>query len=170
MPKKYHYTKKTGRPTKYKPAYCRQIIAYMRRGGKRFHKPMVVDKAIVNHPLGLLPAYFEGFAGKIGVTTETLSEWCRVHPEFSDSHKKAKEIQLQRLLDGLLGQNYNPAGAIFVLKNGHGYKDRLDLNGNGLKSGDTHYHYTTINVDAKPEELVSDILAELSRRPAISAA
>lgn len=45
--------------------------------------------------------------------------------------------------------------------------DKIKVNGG---NGDTHYHYTTINVDAKPEELVSDILAELSRRPAASAA
>ena len=44
---------------------------------------------------------------------------------------------------------------------------QLKVNGNG--TGETHYHYTTINVDAKPEELVSDILAELSRRPSVSA-
>ena len=46
--------------------------------------------------------------------------------------------------------------------------DKIKLNGNGL--GETHYHYTTINVDAKPEEVVSDILAELSRRPAVASA
>ena len=46
--------------------------------------------------------------------------------------------------------------------------DKIKINGNG--TGETHYHYTTINVDANPEEVVSDILAELSRRPAVASA
>lgn len=80
--------------------------------------------SIVDHPVGRLPAYFEGFAQTLQVTCETLLEWCRVHPEFSDAYKKAKAIQLQQVLDGLLSQQYNPAGAIFMLKNNHGYRDR----------------------------------------------
>ena len=119
-----------GRPSKYNPVYCFKLLAYFEAGGRGFFKPIVVSNGanagseIVDHDMGQLPAYFEGFAHHIGVTHDTLLEWCKVHPEFSESYKKAKAIQLRQLADGLLSQQYSAAGAIFLLKNAHGYRDR----------------------------------------------
>jgi len=119
-----------GRPSKYHPRYCQKLLAFMRVGGKIIVKPMVVSvgdnggSEIIDHPLGKLPAFFEGFARKIGVTTQTLCEWGRVHPEFSEAYKKAKEIQLEQMVAGAMSGIYQPAGVIFALKNMHGWRDR----------------------------------------------
>mgnify|MGYP001576485171 CR=1 FL=1 len=163
-----------GRPSKYDPAYPARLLAFIKRGGPRIFKPIVVSDGsregsrIVDHPIGKLPAFFEGFAASIGVHVATLHDWKQQHPKFHEAYQKAQAVQLNQVLTGMIAGTHQVAGDIFFLKNNHGYKDRLDLNGNGVKGGDTHYHYTTINVDAKPEELVSDILAELSRRPVLS--
>lgn len=56
-----------GRPSKYKPEYCQMIIDHMAEG-----------------------ASMTSFAAEIDVSRETISEWGRVHPEFSVAIKKGK--------------------------------------------------------------------------------
>lgn len=60
-----------GRPSSYKPEYCQTLIEHMASG-----------------------LSFESFAGKIGVDRDTLYEWTKVHPEFSDAKKKGTEACL----------------------------------------------------------------------------
>jgi hypothetical protein len=55
-----------GRPSEYKPEYCDLIIDEMSNGYS-----------------------FEACAPLVGVHKDTLYEWCKVHPEFSDARKKA---------------------------------------------------------------------------------
>jgi len=55
---------KVGRPTLYKPEYCQMLIDHLSQGR----------------------AYL-AFAGKLSVTADTLYEWERVHPEFSEAKK-----------------------------------------------------------------------------------
>jgi hypothetical protein len=56
-----------GRPTKYDPAYCEQVVEHMATG-----------------------ASLTSFAAEIDVARDTLSEWANVHPEFSAAVKRAK--------------------------------------------------------------------------------
>lgn len=58
-----------GRPSKYDPAFCAEIIAHAKKGGT-----------------------FEEFADKKNVHTETLQEWKRKHPDFSVAWKRAKQL------------------------------------------------------------------------------
>lgn len=58
-----------GRPSKYKPEYCQQLITHMSQGYS-----------------------FESFAGDVEVTLSTLYEWENVHPDFSE----AKNIAFQK--------------------------------------------------------------------------
>lgn len=53
-----------GRPTKYKKEYCEQLIEHFEEGFS-----------------------YGSFAGKIGVNQDTLYEWEKVHPEYSESKK-----------------------------------------------------------------------------------
>lgn len=55
-----------GRPSKYKPEYCQGLIDHMGAG-----------------------LSFESFAAVIRVHRDTLFEWDKVHPEFSDAKKIA---------------------------------------------------------------------------------
>lgn len=56
-----------GRPTLYRDEYCDEIVDFCREGYS-----------------------LTAFAGKIGVSRDTISEWCAVHPEFSVAARRAK--------------------------------------------------------------------------------
>ena len=88
-----------GRPTKYRAEYCDQVIEACKEG-----------KSLT------------AFAAEIGVCRETISEWTRVHEEFSASTKIAKahcaawwESRARSLATSK--DDGNPALVIFGLKN-----------------------------------------------------
>ena len=146
FPPRYNGKHPGGRPTKYDPKYCSQLIAYMKRGGKKFSKPMTVSHGlqeggeIVDHLIGKLPAFFQGFAEKIGVSMETLDEWGDVHPEFAESYKRAKRIQLQQMIEGGLSGVYQQSSLIFALKNMHLWRDQTEVKHSGeVKTGPLIY-------------------------------
>lgn len=70
-----------GRPSLYKPEYCEQLIEHMRGGNS-----------------------FWTFAAKTGTHFDTLSEWTRKHPDFSE----AKKIGMALLLE--FDENLGKAG------------------------------------------------------------
>jgi hypothetical protein len=87
-----------GRPSKYDPAFCDLAETTLAKG---------YSEAVL--------------AGEIGVCIDTVHEWKKVHPEFSDSVKvgRAKgarvwEDRLANLADTNTG---NATGIIFGLKN-----------------------------------------------------
>lgn len=108
-----------GRPTKYKKKYCKDIIAFA--DVEPYHldennKPVVHD----------LPQFID-FAMQIGVCTETLAEWRRVHPEFSVSYKKAKKLIEKNWRICSLRNLYAPAFTIFYGKNVFGWTDKQEI-------------------------------------------
>lgn len=56
-----------GRPSKYDPAFCEQIIEYCGDGSS-----------------------ISSFAASLGVSRSTITEWANAHPEFSAAVKAAK--------------------------------------------------------------------------------
>lgn len=100
-----------GRPSKYDPAYCDEIVTFM---GKGYSKT--------------------AFAGSIGVCHDTIIEWAHVHPEFSDAVKAGQAARVQRLEEGLLaGDQLGPqvTARIFALKNAapDEWRDRREVTG-----------------------------------------
>lgn len=85
-------SKPVGRPSKYKLEYCEMLIEHMSGGYS-----------------------FESFAGTIRVNRDSLYEWEKVHPEFSDAKKVG--VEASRLfweaqgIDGLYSTTeYNEDG------------------------------------------------------------
>ena len=132
---KKHIDKKNkgGRPTKYKPEYCQKLLEFFDK--PRF-KRILVKKGVKSK--GTKDEYqlvanelptFERFAHEIGVHYDTLREWVKVHPEFSEAWKRAKAIQKDFLIqNGLLGL-YNSTFAIFTAKNITDMKDKVEMEG-----------------------------------------
>ena len=105
-----------GQPTKYDPAYCDEIIEVCSQG----------------HSI-------TGFAGKIGVDRDTISEWAKVHPEFSVALKRAKAAAtygIETDANGIRKRGGGPGAAtmaIFQLKNfaSDEYIDKAEVKNTG---------------------------------------
>ncbi len=135
---------KEGRPAKFKPEYCEQLIKFM------------------GNPKAPMP--YESFAGEIGVDRDTLYNWEKLFPEFSDAKKRGRAANYKAMLNlgyqGMSGQlgvksesaeadfimtpkgeqkviggkqrsknvhNFNAATWIFMMKNMHGWRDRHEI-------------------------------------------
>lgn len=127
-----HY--KTGRPTKYKEEFCEQIIEYFRREPTTTVYKTEYDKA--GNVKGEIPIVmttefptFQGFADDLDVSMDTLNEWGRIYPAFSDSYARAKALQERIWLINSMDNRYNSQFAQFFGKNCLGYKDRTELSG-----------------------------------------
>ena len=106
-----------GRPSKYDPEYCMDLIDHMTKG-----------------------LSFEAFAGLIGCCKDTLYEWVKVYPEFSDAKKIA--TQKSQLfwesigIEGLWniqgtkfksGKSLNASVWIFNMKNRFNWSDKQEI-------------------------------------------
>ncbi len=86
-----------GQPTLYREEYCEQIEKHMGLGFSA-----------------------SSFGGVVGVSVETISEWKRVHPEFSDAIKRgtsARILEWEKRLALCDGKTAAPV--LFALKNIH---------------------------------------------------
>lgn len=135
----------SGRPSKYKPEYCEKILYFFTREYTREVTKIRETKngavEVTEEKPNPLPL-FEKFAVEIGVHRETLLNWTTRHPEFFDAYKKAKEIQLDMLLQNGLAGHYNSAFGIFALKNMFGWRDKQEIEQSGTVS---------INIDKDDE-------------------
>lgn len=101
-----------GRPTKYKPEYCEQLIKHMAMG-----------------------LSYETFGATINVAQSTVYLWEK-HPEFSEAKKEGfdkSRLFWERLgTAGAMGKikNFNVTAWIFSMKNRFKWTDRLESNVN----------------------------------------
>lgn len=92
-----------GAPTKYKPVYCKKIVDYFKKMCLAGDYP---TKA--------------GFAGTIDTCKDSITEWAKVHPEFSAALSRALTIAEQCLISGAMQEKFNPGFAKFVAINNCG--------------------------------------------------
>ncbi|HSY52441.1 MAG TPA: hypothetical protein VLC46_26810 [Thermoanaerobaculia bacterium] len=126
-----------GRPTKYDPKYCAEIVAFFEieayrkevsEKSKEFFADGKVKKTAEKYRFvpNQLPT-FARFAKKIGVNGDTVVEWAKKFPEFSAAYNEAKESQKQFLITlGLAGAS-PPASFIFVAKNVTDMRDKQEV-------------------------------------------
>lgn len=119
-----------GRPTKYKPEYCQQIIDYFSNNDAyeilEHESDETRRKAFLNRPITIY-----GFAQKIGVDVDTVANWANArdengkldNPDFFGAYKAAMTMQAAMILEGSIAGVYNPAISALILKNNHGYRD-----------------------------------------------
>ena len=99
-----------GRPTLYSPSVLDEVGNYLRscndeQDGKNIR---------VNLPK------VEGLARYLSVSKDTLYEWAKRYPDFSDALREVKNEQYCRLIDEGLAGRYNPAIAKLMLSANHG--------------------------------------------------
>ncbi len=123
---------KLGRPTKYKPEYCDKLKAHLADG-----------------------LSFDAFAALIGVNIDTLYEWAKVYPEFSEAKKDGESLGLlfwEKVgRAGITGKikGFNVAGWIFTMKNRFRWRDRHHLE-HGMDDGTASTIVDLIKSASKP--------------------
>lgn len=102
-----------GRPSEYEKSFCDDLEDYLTTTGKEQMS---------------LPT-IQGFALYLGFDDETLTEWAKIHPEFSATLRKLKHLQAQQLInDGIYGgKEVNSTIVKLLLQNNHGMKERSDM-------------------------------------------
>jgi hypothetical protein len=99
-----------GRPSKYDPKFCELLMEHMKRG-----------------------LSFLSFAGTIGICFDTLYEWEKQHPEFSEAKKRGVAMSLawdEELLNkGSEGKQrgYNAAAHKWKMTNRYKWSDRTEV-------------------------------------------
>lgn len=129
--KKIQEPRPVGRPTDYKPEYCEQLIEYFSEAPYKEVTKQVVTKSgdVINVTQNEASDFksLAAFANRIKVHKDTLHEWSKVHPEFSDAYKRAKQYQEEWLtVNGTKGLT-NPAFSIFTAKNVIDWRDKRDI-------------------------------------------
>ena len=101
-----------GRPTKYKQEFVEEVEKYLATTGK---EQMNLPK-------------IESFAIWLDVNKDTLYEWKKKYPEFSDALDKIMLRQCQQLIDDGIygGKEVNATIIKLLLQNNHGMKERTD--------------------------------------------
>lgn len=120
-----------GRPTKYKPEYCDDIIDYF--SGEPYSTETTESGASKKIPNDL--PLIQNYAKKIGVCVDTLNEWTKVHPAFSEAYKKARALQEAFWTTNSLHGLYSPAFTIFAGKNMFGWRDKQEHEHTGKDGG-----------------------------------
>lgn len=108
---------KVGRPTKYYPEICEEIIEFFERE--------LIDYSGEKPKLNKFPT-FERFACNKRLNHETLLEWCKVHPNFSEAYKHCKLIQKDLLIEGGLSGAYKEGFTKFLAVNVTDLRDKVE--------------------------------------------
>jgi len=104
-----------GRPTLYNETIVPKVLEYIESCTDSFDKNNVKVK---------LPS-IQGLSVYLNVNYDTVHEWRKVHPEFSDIIDKLLAIQADKLLNNGLAGTYNANIAKLILTK-HGYSERLE--------------------------------------------
>ena len=119
-----------GQPTAYRPEYCELLKIHMAEG-----------------------LSFESFAADCDVSYDTLYEWERVHPEFSEAKKigEPKNYKFWTKLgrDGSQGkiEGFNASAWIFTMKNRFNWNQ--DSQPNAIPFSPDHLDKVREELDAK---------------------
>lgn len=114
-----------GRHSSYRPKYCKDIVKYF-----------ITEKDSGRYPV------VAGFATSIDVCKDTIYEWAKVYPKFSDSLRKAMGIAESLLMNKALDESWNPGFSKFLAMNNFNYLS----DNQKVESNNTHNFPTGITI------------------------
>ena len=125
---------KRGCPTLYDPKYNQEMIDYFDIEPYEERIELLSGDKFTKETIKLVPnklPFISAFARKIGVCTDTLYEWEKVHEDFSETMKKARELQKEFLIHNSLQGLYNSTAFIFTAKNITDMRDKQEIEHSG---------------------------------------
>jgi hypothetical protein len=139
---------KVGRPTKYKPIYCKRLLEY-------FDKPafIITEKTIKTKSGAIIteeiqkpaePPFLTDFAKTIGVSRKVLWQWGKQYPEFGNALTRAKELQ-----EDIIAKN----GLLKLYDGGFAFKSLVNL---ANWRGETRTIEGTLTLEDKLSHLLAD--------------
>ena len=117
-----------GRPTEYTPDIVLKAQEYLNSCVdqiEEYHSTRGMKSDTYNRLVKVRLPTKGGLAIHLGVSRETLYDWARKYPEFSDIMEALGAIQEDRLLNNGLSGDYNPTIAKVLLTK-HGYREGID--------------------------------------------
>ena len=125
-----------GAPSSYRPEYCKAVEDYFYTGVNAPPRRVVVGTEPGKNEGEWRDQYrvicaelpdLSGFARSIGVSRDTLYEWMKRHPAFSDSCARARSYSESAVADRANNGLYNAQFAAFYQKNVYGWKDKTEI-------------------------------------------
>jgi len=123
--------RKVGRPTKYKPELCKNLINFFNIDPIIFRDITVTykdgntcEKSI---PEASPTPFFVDWQMKVGISHETMMNWTETYPEFLAAYKRAKLLQEKFLIECAMKGVHNSTFTIFTMKNVCGWRDEKHL-------------------------------------------
>lgn len=153
-----------GRPTKYLPEYCQRMYDYF--NAEPFYKeeiPTITKEKLEiegspeteakqvkiqtkwEYKANKFPT-LERFASDLGVTVQTLHNWCEDNQDFFDAFKICKQLQKDFIMQNGLLKLYDSGFAKFIAVNCTDLKMESD-NNNGLDNEETEYDSSAFKKD-----------------------
>lgn len=129
---------KVGRPLEYSPEILKQAQEYLNLCEDEEVQQMIGLSAkgteLYKSKLNVNIPTKGGLARHLGVARETLYDWAKKYPEFSDIMEALGAKQEDRLINNGLSGDYNPTIAKVLLTK-HGYREGIetDLTSKGDK-------------------------------------
>ena len=127
---------KIGRPTLYKPEYCKSLVEFFdidaiiyRDITVTYKDGTTCDKSV---PEASPTPYFSQWQKKIGISNQCFNEWTKKHQDFGDAYKRAKQLQEEFLMETALKGVHNSTFTIFAMKNICGWRDEQHIKGEGI--------------------------------------
>jgi hypothetical protein len=126
---------RAGRPTKYTEEMPARAIEYFSRAPFKYATndkgETLTDKN--GQPFEVVEDFpiIEGLADYLGIVKDTLYQWVKEHPDFSDSIKACRDKQKNFLIQQGLHGRYDRTFAIFVAKNCTDMHDQRQIEHSG---------------------------------------
>lgn len=119
--------------TKYKPAYCGELIEYFLapKSSKGWRRELDVSKVVDGQIYdGKVPVYIPtltGFCDYIGISLPTFYKWVDIYEEFGDAYEEAMESKRELLNSYALAGEVNPVFAKYMLESWNPHKRKRPI-------------------------------------------